>query len=95
MASIHKTKKEIKYLVNEVISNGYLALYFQSEDNKDALLDIITKAVDLYNDLIDRVNHPIEKHNPKLVKKHYVHLRKDMLAKVDGLFEEISTVCSK
>lgn len=93
MATIRNTKKEIAYLANEVISNCYLALYFQGEEHKDALLEIINKAADLHNDLIHRVNNPAEKNNRSLVRKHYRAIESDMITKVDELFCEISKIC--
>ncbi|CDN31239.1 hypothetical protein BN938_1144 [Mucinivorans hirudinis] len=93
MATIRRAKKEIAYLVNEVISNSYMALYFQGNDSEDALVAVINKAVELHNNLIDRVNHPAEKNNRKLVRKHYRAVREDLINGVDELFGEISTIC--
>lgn len=93
MATIRNTKKEIAYLTEEVISNCYLALYFQGEERRDALSEIIDLAVDNYNSLVHRVNHPAEKHNRKLLRKHYAQIEKDMITNVDELFEKISKVC--
>lgn len=93
MATIRNTKKEIAYLTGEVISNCYLALYFQGEEHQDALATIINNAADLHNELIYRVNHPSEKHNRSLVRKHYKAIENDMITKVDALFQEISNVC--
>lgn len=93
MATIRKTKKEIAYLVNEVISNSYMALYFQGESAKEPLLGVINKAVELHNEMISRVNHPVEKHNPSLVKKHYRAIENETMTRIDELFFEISSIC--
>lgn len=93
MASIRKTKKEVTYLINEVISDAYVALYFQPTDKRDAIFAIINRAAELNNDLIDRINRPAEKHNASLVRKHFAQVRKDMFEGVDSLFAELSGVC--
>lgn len=93
MATIRFTKKEIAYLTGEVISNCYLALYFQGKEQEDAILKIIDKAVELHNELIYRVNNPAEKHNRSLIKKHYRAIENDMITRVDALFQEISNAC--
>lgn len=93
MASIRKTKKEVTFLINEVISNGYMALYFQGAERQDDIIAIISKAVELHNDTISKLNHPIEKHNPSLVRKHYRAVRENVFTSVDDLFMEISKVC--
>ncbi len=93
MASIRKTKKEVAYLANEIISNCYLALYFQPHDRRDPILDIIGRTVQMHNELIDEINHPADKKNAKLVRKHYNHVRAKMFGTVDTLFTELSQIC--
>lgn len=93
MATIRNTKKEIAYLTGEVISNCYLALYFQGKQCEDTLLEVINKAADLHNELIYKVNHPADKHNRSLVRKHYKAIQEQMITQVDQLFQEISNIC--
>jgi len=90
MASIRKTKKEVEYLTGEVISNCYLAVYFQPEDSKDDLIRVITQSVEFHNDMIERINKPAQKSN---LKKYYRDLREEMFTKIDALFASISDIC--
>lgn len=94
MANVRGIKKDIAYLVSEVISNANLAFYFQGDAAQKPLCDVIEKAIDLHNDLINRANHPAEKHNPKLVRKHYNAIRAELIGGVDGLFGDISKICA-
>ncbi|MEG0602152.1 MAG: hypothetical protein RR980_05150 [Mucinivorans sp.] len=94
MAKLRTIKKDIAYLTGEVISNSYLALYFQGQGSEDKLTAIINQAIELHNSLIERANHPTEKKNARLVRKHYASLRSELASGVDGLFGEISTICS-
>jgi hypothetical protein len=55
-------------------------------------IDLIEEAVSMRNDFIDRVNNPDGKDNPALVKAYYSALRKDLLEKVDGYFEKLSSL---
>ena len=91
MASIRSIKKDIDYLVSEVVSDSYLTIYFHP-DKKDDVLKIMEEAVALRNDLIAKANNPVEKNNPHLVKRHYDQLRRDLLGGVDNLFKKISEV---
>ncbi|WP_294599973.1 hypothetical protein [uncultured Rikenella sp.] len=93
MASIRTLKKDLAYLVNAVISDAYVALYFQPAEQRDAIFGIVEKAAELNNTLLDRINRPAEKHNPSLVKKHYAQIRREMTDGVEKLFEELSQVC--
>ena len=92
MASIRMIKKDIDYLIQEVISDSYFTIYFHP-DKKDEAVKVMEEAVAFRNDLYDKANNPVEKNNPHLVKRHYAQLRRDLLSGVDGLFQKISTLC--
>ncbi|MEG0814772.1 MAG: hypothetical protein RSF93_02380, partial [Mucinivorans sp.] len=94
MAKLQTIKKDIAYLTGEVISNCYLALFFQGEGSQESLTDTMNKAIDLHNSLIQRANHPAEKNNARLVRKHYAAIRTDLTNGVDELFNDISKVCA-
>ena len=93
MASLRKLKREIDYLVSEVISDCYACLAINSKCDKGAVFGIIEDAVELRNNLFDKANRPAEKHNPHLVKKHYRQLIEEMFDGVDKLFVRLSEVC--
>lgn len=96
MASLKGIKKDIDYLVEEVISDCYVALYFNDDQKKyDKILVIITEAVEFRNGMFDQANNPPEKNNKSLVKKHYAHLRRTMLEKVDDMFAKLSDIVNK
>ncbi len=95
MAKLRTIKKEIAYLTGEVLNNSYMALYFQGQEAAEPLTKVIEDALEMYRSLTDRANHPAEKHNAKLVRKHYAAIRAELIDTVDTLFKEISAVCSK
>lgn len=49
MASLRRVKKDIDYLVSEVVYDCYLALYFHSE-RRDAIVAVMEEAVDTRNE---------------------------------------------
>ena len=83
MASIRGIKNEIDYLVSEVISDGYMALYFNVE-KRDAIVSVIEEAVAMRNNLYEKVNNPADKQNKSLVRKHYVQITLFYLRGNDG-----------
>lgn len=91
MANLRTLKKDIDYLVEEVLADCYLAIFFHPE-KKDQILAIIQEAVDMRNDLFHRVNNPPEKLNTHLNRKHYGLVRREMLQKIDKLFSDLSSV---
>ncbi len=92
MSSLRILKKDIDYLVEELVSDCYLSIYFHSA-NKEAILSIMSEAIEVRNNLFERANNPAEKNNVTLMKRHYAQIRRDMFSKVDGLFEQLSTLC--
>ena len=91
MANLRTLKKDIDYLVEEVLGDCYLAIFFHPE-KKDQVLAIMQEAVDVRNDLFERTNNPAEKNNPSLVRKHYAQIRREMFEKIDKLFNNLSAV---
>jgi hypothetical protein len=82
-------KKDIDYLMDEVVTDSYLSLYFHPE-RKDEIIKIIEDAVALRNTLYEQANNPVEKRNRSLVRKHYSAVRRDMFAGIDKLFVSLS-----
>ena len=58
MASIRELKKDIDFLVFEVISDCFAYSSVHPDNKSDELSAIITDAVNFRNDLIARVNNP-------------------------------------
>lgn len=85
-------KKDIEYLIGSVIDDCTLfATLFPDQENQDASAKIIDEAIDLYNNLKYRVNHP-DKQN---IKAHYAAISKDLNEGVDALFEKLSSTATK
>lgn len=95
MASIRRFKSDVEYLVSEVISDCYTCIIINEKVDKDKVFVVINGAVDMRNDLIEKINNPKEKHNRKINKKYYAQLRREMMEKVDGLFTQLSGCFSK
>lgn len=94
MASVRELKKDIDYLVFEVISDCFVYSRIHSDNQSDELSTIISDAVNFRNDLISRVNNPDGKDNPKILKAYYKSVEKDLLAGVDKLFSRLSALTS-
>jgi hypothetical protein len=95
MASVRELKKDIDYLVFEVISDCLLYTDVNPDNNGEEVNLIITDAVGFRNDLIARVNNPDGKDNPKIVKAYYKSVEKDLLKGVDKLFDRLSALSAK
>jgi hypothetical protein len=95
MASVRELKKDIDYLVFEVVSDCLIYANLHNDDNSQKISEIIEDAIDLRNDLIARVNQPDGKDNPKIVRLHYKNIRKDLFTGVDKMFDSLSSLSKK
>jgi hypothetical protein len=95
MASIRELKKDIDYLIFEVISDCFVYSNVHPDNKTDELTAVISDAVEFRNDLIARVNNPDDKDNPKIVKAYYKAVQKDLLSGVNKLFERLSSISAK
>ena len=95
MASVRELKKDIDYLVYEVISDCFVFSGLHPDIKTDEISALISEAVDFRNDLIARVNNPDGKDNPKIVKAYYKSVEKDLLTGVDKLFSRLSSMTKK
>jgi hypothetical protein len=86
MANLRSIKKDIDFLVEEIVSDCYLFISFHPGKKRDEVEALLLEAVNLRNDLFDRVNAaPKEKAKP-----HFASISKDLLEGVDKLFSKIS-----
>lgn len=95
MAKKREIKKDIEYLVSEVVSDCYAYLYINGDKNRDKVIDIISKAVDKRNEMIQRINNPSKEHNSKQLKAYYKTIYNEMLESVDAAFTELSKLSAK
>lgn len=95
MAKLRNLKRDVDYLVSEIISDCYTCLVIHPEEKQDEIFGVISEVVDLRNSLIERANHPAEKHNARLVKKHYMQIRIDMFMQIEALFIKLSDILKK
>ncbi len=95
MANIRDLKKDIDYLVYEVISDCFAAMSVnQVEKVSDQLSEIVADAVLLRNDLFSRTRYRGDKEKPGNAREYYRNLRKELITGIDGLFKRISKVVS-
>ena len=83
-------KKDIEYFVGEFIDDCALFVALNPHKDADEIANIIDEAVDLYNELKYKANHPEGKK-----RAFYMGLTKEMFEKLDELCEKLSAVVSK
>ena len=92
MASIKNLKKDINYLVDEVIGICLLHQYTRGPEGQDELENLINEMVTYREELINRVNNPETEDGKKKLKNYYRTLFDELLEKVNKAFETLNTV---
>lgn len=92
MANKREIKKDIDSLTFEVISDCFTFGALHPGSHEDEITSIISDAVILRNDLMDRVNHCVKTEDPKAVKAHFNMIKKDLFTGIDRLFKRLSVL---
>lgn len=94
MANLRQLKKEIDYILEEVVFDCDMAMCFQPSKEKE-IFEVMQEAVAVRNNLYAKAMNPAEPHNCSLVRKHYAALRAEMNDAFGALFEKLSAINGK
>ena len=89
--NLRDIKKDIEYIIGEFIDDCSLFVTLNPGKDSDEVAKIIEEAVDLYNDLRDKVNAKVDGNK----KAYYNGIRKELFEKTDELCEKLSVAVSK
>ncbi|MFO7790208.1 MAG: hypothetical protein R6V32_06520 [Bacteroidales bacterium] len=93
MASVRDIKKDINYLIYEVLAD---CMIYKRANKDDAASDKIMKNMMLKREaLITRVNEAKRMDDAKEKKKAFAAIKEDLLTSVDKSFREISKLVEK
>ena len=83
--NLRDIKKDIEYVIGAFVDDCALFLSDHPGNNADAVADLIDGAVDLYNELRDKLGKP-----EGSKRAYYDGIRKELLEKTDGLYDKLS-----
>ena len=95
MANKRDIKKDVDFLVGEVISDCYTYLLIHGDKNREKVVEIIESIVNKRNDFISRVNNPDKNFDSKQIKAHYKAINVDLLTAIDESFSNLSKLSAK
>ena len=86
MANLRTIKKDVIFLINEVISDCWVYMYLNGDKNLDEAKKIVADAVEFGDNIFEQINN-----YPKDdTKKHFKALNQKLLEGVDALFVRLS-----
>lgn len=89
--NLRDIKKDIEYIIGEFIDDCSLFIALNPGKDTEEVAGIIDEAVDLYNDLKDKINAKVEGNK----KIYYNDIRRELIEKTDELCEKLSSAVSK
>jgi len=90
--NLRDIKKDIQYVIGAFVDDCTLFLEMHPGQNSDDIANLIDKAVDLFNDLRDKVVKSAGAEKPKVC---FTSIRKELLEKTDALYDELSEAVKK
>lgn len=90
MANRRTIKKDINYLLGDVIEECYSEMLDKPEKNEKEINAIIDQAVDLADDLMTRVNNLKNIKNRKDMKAHFNKISEDLEEKTIGFISKLN-----
>ena len=85
-------KKDVEYFVGEFVDDCSLFITLNPHKSTEKMAEVVSEAVDLYNDLKDKANAKVE---PKMRKAWFAGLRKELFEKTDALYEKLSAIVAE
>ena len=88
--NLRDIKKDIDYVLSAFIEDCTLVAAVNSKVTEEKASALMEEAVDLYNELRDKVN---QAEGP--ARQYYHALRKEVLERTDALYEKLSAAVKK
>jgi hypothetical protein len=95
MASIRQLKKDIDYLVSQVVVDCFLYNRFFEGAREEASHEIMEEILGLGGELRKRMNQPGKINDPKALRNHYRMIGQDLLTGCDKAYHKLGKLMEK
>lgn len=89
MANLRNLKKDIDYLVGQVVLDCFDYIYSTPNADAEGAYAIIGEVLVMRNQLRNRTNHPDGKDNRKLTKQYYQRIGKELVVGCDQCYDKL------
>jgi len=89
MTSRRRLKKEIDYVVSDLILDCFTYANLYQKPNDAEAMEIVQGTLILRNELRDLANHPDKRNESESVKSHYDNIAKTLIGGVDEGYEKL------
>lgn len=91
MANLRRIKKDVVYMINEVISDCWMYTCLHEGGDMKAAGEIVADAIAMGDGIFERINN-YPKEN---TKGYFREIERDLAAKTDELFRRVSALAKK
>jgi hypothetical protein len=95
MSSIRKLKKEVGDITYEVVSDCFTFMLVKDGKDNEKVQGYIAEAINLRNDLIQRINGYINEKDTKKRKEYFNKIKEDLYKGMDKTLEKLSKLSKK
>jgi hypothetical protein len=89
MASRQRLKKEIDYVVSDLILDCFTFINMRAKTENEDVLQIVQESLNLRDDLINQVNHPENKTETQSVKSYFDNIAKVLIDTVEESYVKL------
>lgn len=91
MASKRELKKDVNFLLDEVLETCLVHYHLKKDDQQatEKINQIMEEIVEFRNEILYKINHPAEELEGKSLKGWYSGLFSEMIEKTDQTFEKL------
>jgi len=89
MASRQRLKKEIDYVVSDLILDCFTFINMRAKTENEDVLQIVQESLNLRGDLINQVNHPENKSETQTVKSYFDNIAKVLIDTVEESYVKL------
>jgi hypothetical protein len=94
MASRQRLKKEIDYIVSDLVVDCFTFMTMQQEPNKPEVLQIVQDTLNLRNELRFQANHPGNKGESQSTKNYYDNIAKVLVDSIEESYQKLGKLIS-
>ena len=95
MTTKRRIKKEIDYIVSDLILDCFTYTNVTAEPNDEVIGQIISETLLLRNQLRDQANHPEEKSGSVSSKAYYDTIARKLIESINSSYEKLEKLVSK
>ncbi len=93
MASKRNLKKDINYLVDEVVGTCMMRQTIDNKKTQDEMDALIREMLTFREEMLNKVNNPQTKDNSKKsIRNYYRELYGELLTKVNSVFDRLNSI---